>query len=55
MIGSGGATADVPGFFVDQFTIQAVGGSITLNHVPIVAFDVAIRLTQGTSSTASWG
>lgn len=38
--GSGGATSDVPGFFVDQFTIQAVGGSITLNHVPVVALDV---------------
>jgi hypothetical protein len=40
VIGSGGATTDVPGFFVEQFTIQAVGGSITLNNVPVIAFDV---------------
>ena len=31
---------DVPGFFVDQFTIPAVGGTITLTNVPIVVLDV---------------
>src|SRR4029450_7019814 len=38
-IGSGGAKEDVPGFYVDQFTIPAVGGTITLNHVPFVVLD----------------
>ncbi len=37
--GSGGVLESVPGFYVEQFTIQAVGGSITLNHVPFVVLD----------------
>ena len=28
VIGSGGTKADVPGFFLDTFTIQATGGSV---------------------------
>jgi hypothetical protein len=41
VIGSGGTKQDVPGFYLDQFTIQAVGGSVTLTHVPVVVLDVA--------------
>jgi hypothetical protein len=41
VVGSGGTKLDVPGFFADSFTIQAVGGSLTLNNVPIVVLDVA--------------
>jgi hypothetical protein len=41
VIGSGGTKLDVPGFFADSFTIQAIGGSVTLNNVPIVVLDVA--------------
>ncbi len=40
IVGSGGTTEQVPGFFVDQFTIQAVGGSITLTNVPVIVLDV---------------
>ena len=39
-VGSGGTTEKVPGFFVDQLTIQAVGGSITLDNVPVIVLDV---------------
>lgn len=39
IIGSGGEKGDVPGFYVDQFTIPAVGGTITLNHVPFIVLD----------------
>lgn len=40
--GSGGTRGDVPGYFVDNFTIQATGGggNLTLNNVPIVVLDV---------------
>ena len=41
VLGSGGVTSSVPGFYADQFTIQAVGGSITLTHVPFLVLDVA--------------
>jgi hypothetical protein len=40
VVGSGGENQNVPGFFADNFTVQAVGGSITLSHVPIVVLDV---------------
>jgi hypothetical protein len=39
VIGSGGLLESVPGFYVDQFTIPAVGGSITLTHVPFLVLD----------------
>jgi hypothetical protein len=39
VLGSGGVLEDVPGFYVDQFTIPAVGGSITLTHVPFIVLD----------------
>jgi hypothetical protein len=41
VLGSGGTKQDVPGFYLDQFTIQAVGGSVTATHVPVVVLDVA--------------
>jgi hypothetical protein len=40
VIGSAGTTENVPGFFVDEFTIQAVGGSITVQNVPVIVLDV---------------
>jgi hypothetical protein len=38
--GSGGALNNVPGFFVDQLTIPALGGSLTLQNVPVIVLDV---------------
>ena len=39
VLGSGGLLEEVPGFYVDQFTIPAVGGTITLSHVPFIVLD----------------
>jgi len=39
--GSAGVNQEVPGFFVEQFTIQAVGGSITATNVPVIVLDIA--------------
>ena len=39
VLGSGGTLEEVPGFYVDQFTIPAVGGTITLTHVPSSCLD----------------
>jgi hypothetical protein len=40
IVGSGGTLQDVPGFFIDQFTIPALGGSITATNVPVLVLDV---------------
>ena len=40
IVGSGGTTDDVPGFFVDEITIVALGGSITATNVPVLILDV---------------
>jgi len=40
VLGSGGTTANVPGFYADQLTIPAIGGDITLSHVPLLALDM---------------
>lgn len=40
VLGSGGVTLDVPGFFADEFTVQAIGGDITATNVPIIVLDV---------------
>lgn len=40
IIGSGGGSGAVPGYFIDQFTVLATGGSVTLNNVPVLVFDV---------------
>jgi hypothetical protein len=39
VLGSGGTLEKVPGFYVDQLTIPAVGGTITLSHVPFIVLD----------------
>jgi hypothetical protein len=41
VIGSGGTKQDVPGYYLDSFTIQAVGGSVTATNVPVIVLDVA--------------
>ncbi len=41
VIGSGGTKADVPGFYLDSFTIQATGGSVVATNVPVIVLDVA--------------
>lgn len=40
VLGSSGSAIEVPGFFVDEFTIVALGGSITVNNVPVLVLDV---------------
>lgn len=39
IIGSGGLI-DVPGFFVDQITVPALGGNLVVNNVPVIVLDV---------------
>ncbi len=39
--GSGGVNLEVPGFYVEEFTIQAVGGTITATNVPVIVLDIA--------------
>lgn len=38
--GSGGVTAGIPGFFIDELNLDTVGGSFTLTNVPIAVLDV---------------
>ncbi|TWT42944.1 aspartyl protease family protein [Botrimarina hoheduenensis] len=40
IVGSGGLAENVPGFFVDQITLVALGGSITATNVPVIVLDV---------------
>lgn len=40
LLGSGGQISDVPGFFLDQITLPALGGAITANNVPVIVLDV---------------
>lgn len=40
IVGSGGLTQNLPGYFLDSLTIQAVGGSVTANNVPVLIFDI---------------
>ncbi|MEQ8208900.1 MAG: aspartyl protease family protein [Lacipirellulaceae bacterium] len=40
IIGSGGLTLDLPGYFLDSLTIQAIGGNVTANNVPVIIFDI---------------
>ena len=40
IVGSGGTLENVPGFFVDNITLPALGGSITANNVPVLVLDV---------------
>jgi len=39
IIGSGGLI-DVPGFFIDQLTVPALGGNLVVNNVPVIVLDV---------------
>ena len=47
VIGSGGVTENVPGFFVDELTIPALGGSLTVQNVPVIVLDVVSVASQG--------
>ncbi len=38
--GSGGSVDDVPGFFVDQLTIPALGGNLVVNNLPVIVLDI---------------
>jgi hypothetical protein len=38
--GSGGVVGGVPGYYVDHLKINAVGGAVVLDHVPIAVLDV---------------
>lgn len=40
IIGSGGGSGAVPGYIIDQFTVLATGGSLTLSNVPVLVFNV---------------
>ncbi|TWU00387.1 hypothetical protein Pla108_13360 [Botrimarina colliarenosi] len=40
IVGSGGTLQDVPGFFVDQITLPALGGNVTATNVPVLVLDV---------------
>ena len=39
--GSGGVSDGVPGFYLDELNIDTVGGSFTMQNVPIAVLDVA--------------
>lgn len=47
ILGSGGALSDVPGFFVDQLTISALGGPLVLENVPVIVLDVTNPANPG--------
>lgn len=38
--GSGGVSAGIPGFYLDELNIDTVGGSFTVQNVPIAVLDV---------------
>ena len=38
--GSGGISAGVPGFYIDELNIDTIGGSFTLHNVPVAVLDV---------------
>lgn len=40
VVGSGGVLSDIPGFFIDSFTIPALGGNVTATNVPVLVLDV---------------
>ncbi len=47
ILGSGGELSNVPGFFVDQLTIPALGGSLSLQNVPVIVLDVTNPASPG--------
>ena len=38
--GSGGVLGGVPGFYLDELNIDTIGGSFTMQNVPVAVFDV---------------
>lgn len=40
IIGSGGEESNIPGYYIDSLTIQAIGGSVTLTNVPVIVRDI---------------
>ncbi len=38
--GAGGVVLDVPGFFIESFSLDTVGGSFALTNVPVIVLDV---------------
>ena len=38
--GAGGVVLDVPGFYVESFSLDTTGGDFTLNNVPVIVLDV---------------
>jgi hypothetical protein len=38
--GSGGVSAGIPGFYIDELNIDTVGGTFTLHNVPVAVLDV---------------
>jgi len=40
IVGSGGTLSDIPGFFLDELTVPALGGDITVQNVPVIVLDV---------------
>ncbi|MCA9234985.1 MAG: retropepsin-like domain-containing protein [Planctomycetales bacterium] len=47
IVGSGGVSEAVPGYFIDQFTVLATGGSMTVSNVPVLVFDVTNPASPG--------
>jgi hypothetical protein len=47
IVGSGGSSDALPGYYLDQFTVFAAGGNITLNNVPVLVFDVTNPASPG--------
>ncbi|HMO85888.1 MAG TPA: retropepsin-like aspartic protease, partial [Lacipirellulaceae bacterium] len=47
IIGSGGLSDAIPGYFLDSFTVLATGGSVTATNVPILVFDVTNPASPG--------
>ncbi|QDS96829.1 aspartyl protease family protein [Adhaeretor mobilis] len=40
IVGSGGLTQDLPGYFLDSLSIQAIGGNVTATNVPVIILDI---------------
>ncbi|HYO24042.1 MAG TPA: retropepsin-like aspartic protease [Lacipirellulaceae bacterium] len=47
VIGSGGGSGAVPGYYLDQFTVLATGGNLTLTNIPVLVFDVTNPASPG--------
>jgi hypothetical protein len=47
IIGSGGGSGAVPGYFIDSFTVLATGGNVTATNVPVLVLDVTNPANPG--------